>query len=230
MSTTGAGLGNVRGVPAATTPPTTRGRRAARPSGEDRERAILATAEQLLAEVGDAFSVDDLARGAGLSRPTFYFYSASKEAVVLTLLDRVITEANRTTPTLDLAGDPVGSWRAIIQNIVDVFSAHRAVVAAAMRAQAASAELRELWATTMQRWVTQCAELIEAERVRGAAPAGRRARDIAVAPNLMNERVLASAFTGEQPSIAEADVTDVLLGIWLPAVYGTATPTPTPGR
>ena len=213
-------------VPAPTSPPTSRGRRTARPSGEDRERAILATAEQLLADVGDAFSVDDLARGAGLSRPTFYFYFASKEAVVLTLLDRVITEADRTTPALDLVGDPVGSWRAIIQNIVDVFSAHRAVVAAAVRAHAASAEVRELWATTMQRWVSQCAELIESERARGAAPAGRPARDVAVALNLMNERVLAATFTGEQPAIAETDVTDVLLAVWLPAVYGTSTPPP----
>ncbi|HET7742998.1 MAG TPA: TetR/AcrR family transcriptional regulator, partial [Mycobacterium sp.] len=45
-----------------------RGRRSARPSGDDREAAILATAEQLLEErnFGD-ISVDDLARGAGLS-------------------------------------------------------------------------------------------------------------------------------------------------------------------
>lgn len=211
-------------MPAPSSPPTSRGRRTARPSGEDRERAILATAEQLLAEVGDAFSVDDLARGAGLSRPTFYFYFASKDAVVLTLLDRVIAEANRTTPTLDLPGDPVGSWRAIIQNIVDVFSAHRAVVAAAVRAHPASAELRELWAATMQRWVTQCAELITSERERGAAPAGQPAHEVALALNLMNERVLAAAFTGEQPAIAEAAVTDVLLSIWLPAIYGTPTP------
>ena len=39
-------------------------------------------------------SVDDLAKGAGISRPTFYFYFPSKDAVLLTLLDRVITEAD----------------------------------------------------------------------------------------------------------------------------------------
>ena len=42
-----------------------------RPSGDDRELAILATAERLLAERPlAAISVDDLARGAGISRPT----------------------------------------------------------------------------------------------------------------------------------------------------------------
>src|SRR4051812_4897624 len=75
--------------------PAPRGRRAARPSGDDRELAILTTAERLLAERPLAtISVDDLARGAGISRPTFYFYFASKDAVLLTLLDRVVAEAD----------------------------------------------------------------------------------------------------------------------------------------
>ena len=63
-----------------------RGRRSTRPSGDDREQAILATAERLLEERAFAdISVDDLAKGAGLSRPTFYFYFKSKEAVLLSL-------------------------------------------------------------------------------------------------------------------------------------------------
>jgi len=69
----------------------TRGRRSARPSGDDREIAILTTAEQLLEQRPLAdISVDDLAKGAGLSRPTFYFYFPSKDAVLLTLFQRVI--------------------------------------------------------------------------------------------------------------------------------------------
>ena len=72
-----------------------RGRRSARPSGDDREQAILATAERLLEERSLAdISVDDLAKGAGISRPTFYFYFPSKEAVLLTLLEPVIVEAD----------------------------------------------------------------------------------------------------------------------------------------
>ena len=41
-------------------------------------------------------SVDDLAKGAGLSRPTFYFYFPSKDAVLLTLFERVIVDADST--------------------------------------------------------------------------------------------------------------------------------------
>ena len=88
------------------TPPPRRGRRPARPSGDDRELAILATAERLLAERPlAAISVDDLARGAGISRPTFYFYFPSKDAVLLTLLDRVVAEADAATAgAFDAAG------------------------------------------------------------------------------------------------------------------------------
>ena len=65
-----------------------------RPTGDDRERAILATFERLLGERGlHEISIDDIARGAGISRPTFYFYFASKEAVLLSLFERMIEEA-----------------------------------------------------------------------------------------------------------------------------------------
>ncbi|GFG72644.1 hypothetical protein MBOT_00090 [Mycobacterium botniense] len=109
-------------------PPPSRGRRSARPSGDDRELAILATAERLLDErpLPD-ISVDDLAKGAGISRPTFYFYFASKEAVLLTLLDRVVTEAD--TALERLIESPPGHreemWRIGINVFFETFGSHR---------------------------------------------------------------------------------------------------------
>ena len=78
-----------------TTASTGRGRRAARPSGDERQQAILDTATRLIEQRSFAdISVDDLAKGAGISRPTFYFYFASKEAVLLSLLDPLIKRAD----------------------------------------------------------------------------------------------------------------------------------------
>src|SRR5215212_8486488 len=107
-----------------------RGRRAARPSGDDRELAILATAERLLGERPlSAISVDDLARGAGISRPTFYFYFRSKDAVLLTLLDRVIAEADRASAEAFAArsGDRRKDWRDGIKAYFETFREHRSV-------------------------------------------------------------------------------------------------------
>jgi AcrR family transcriptional regulator len=208
----------------------TRGRRGTRPSGDERERAILSTAEQLLG--GRAFadiSIDDLARGAGISRPSFYFYFPSKDAVLLTLLDRVVAEADAvafgslgTAPTG--ACDPADRWREAIEAFYVSFRSHRAVTIAAAQARAANPEVRSLWARVMENWVRRTEEAIEAERSRGAAPPGLPARELAVALNLMNERVMYASFADEQPSLPEDRVVDTLLGIWLSSIYQQAAP------
>ena len=107
-----------------------RGRRSGRPSGDDRELAILTTAEQLLQhrQLGD-ISVDDLAKGAGISRPTFYFYYPSKDAVLLTLFERVIVEADSALEGM-VANPPAdlkALWRIGINVFVETFGSHRAV-------------------------------------------------------------------------------------------------------
>jgi AcrR family transcriptional regulator len=209
-----------------------RGRRLPRPSGDDRELAILATAERLLAEQPlSAVSVDDLARGAGISRPTFYFYFASKDAVLLTLLDRVVAEADAALASAEAAMRaasgrthevPRDLWRQAISAYYDTFRAHRGLTLAWAEARSTNREVRELWASVFEGWVLRSATAIEAERARGAAPPGIPARDLAVALNSMNERVLYATLGGDGPAVAESDVVSVLLEVWLRAIYGTA--------
>jgi AcrR family transcriptional regulator len=207
----------------------TRGRRPGRSAGDDRELAILATAERLLE--GRAFgdiSIDDLARGAGISRPTFYFYFPSKDAVLLTLLDRVTEEANAAAgDVLDrLAEAPRARWRELIARFHATFGAHRALVLACAQVRGTNAEVRRLWAEVLERWVRAVQAAIEGERRRGAAPDGLPARDLAIALNSMSERVWYATFAGDGPAVAEPDVVDVLLDVWLTAVYRTTAPPP----
>src|SRR5271163_1614597 len=141
-----------------------RGRRSARPSGDDRELAILTPAEQLLQQRPLAdISVDDLAKGAGLSRPTFYFYFPSKDAVLLTLFERVIVEADSALESM-VANPPANLkalWRNGINLFVDTFGSHRAISLAADAART-NKDLRDLWSRFMQKWVGHIATLIEA--------------------------------------------------------------------
>lgn len=198
-------------------------RRARRMSGDDRERAILAAFEGLLAERPlHAISIDDIARGAGISRPTFYFYYESKDAVLLSLLDRMVEEARqgRASGVVAAVDDPVGAWRAAIGAYYRTFREHRAVTLAGADARVTNPEARALWSRVMEGLVEETARAIEAERARGAAPPGVPARELAVALNWMNERVLHTTFAGEAPTIAEARVVEVLLEIWLGAIYG----------
>ncbi|MEV4483022.1 TetR/AcrR family transcriptional regulator [Micromonospora coxensis] len=207
--------------------PTGRGRRSGRSAGDDRESAILATAERLLGQRAfGEISIDDLARGAGISRPTFYFYFPSKDAVLLTLLDRVTEEADRAAGDVlvHLADDPRARWRELISRFHATFGAHRNVVLACAGVRGTNAEVRRLWATVLERWVQAVEAAIEAERRRGAAPPGLPARDLAIALNSMNERVWYATFAGDGPAVAERDVVDVLLDVWLTGIYRTTTP------
>jgi TetR/AcrR family transcriptional regulator, ethionamide resistance regulator len=204
--------------------PTTRSRRARRPSGDDREAAILATLERLLEERPlHAISVDDLARGAGISRPTFYFYFASKEAVLLSLFDRMVTEAREEQgdPVEGLGDDPEAQVRRGISAFHRTFRRHRAVTLAGADAAVTSDELREMWSRVMAGFADEASEAIEAERARGAAPdTGIPARDLATTLVRMNERVLHTSFAGLEPAVPEDRVVDVLVAVWLAAIYG----------
>ena len=200
-----------------------RGRRTTRPSGDEREQALLATAEQLLQERAFAdISVDDLAKGAGLSRPTFYFYFPSKDAVLLTLFERVIVDADSTMQgDADQAPDDIAqSWRDGIYAFLASFRAHRAVTLAAHAARATNPEVRELWSSFMSKWVAHIAGVIEAERARGAAPVTIAAADMSATLNLMNERVMIASLAGEKPGMAEEVALDALAHIWITTIYG----------
>lgn len=112
--------------------------------------------------------MDDLAKGAGISRPSFYFYFPSKDAVLLTLFERVLAEADATFEARsdDYAADPAGTWHDGIYAFFAPLRAHLAVALAGVAATSSNAEMRELWSTFMQKWVDRTAAVITAERAR----------------------------------------------------------------
>lgn len=200
-----------------------RGRRSARPSGDDREAAILATAQRLLETRKFAdISVDDLAKGAGISRPTFYFYFRSKEAVLLSLLDPLIKRADSgfDNAVESMPADPQRAIRRGIEIFFDSFGSHPAAARAGTEALKSSPEFKEFWAGLMQKWIAATASLITAERERGAAPDTIPALDLATSLNLMNERTMMAALSDEQPGVAPEKVVDTLTHIWLNSIYG----------
>jgi len=201
-----------------------RGRRATRPSGDDREAAILRTLEDMLAERPFAeISVDDLAKGAGLSRPTFYFYFASKDAVLERLFARAITASVAQQQHIDeVPEDPQRAWHGGIYAFFDSLRPNRAVVLAGLGVMAANPELRQMWSAFMTGWVDYTAALITRERQRGAAPETIPARDLATALNLMNERVVVAAQGSQQPALPEDAALEALAHIWITSIYGRA--------
>jgi AcrR family transcriptional regulator len=205
-------------------PPRARGRRATRPSGDERESAILTTLARMLEQRPFAeISVGDLAKGAGLSRPTFYFYFASKDAVLVRLFARMTAEidpARHEGASAALADDPEAGWREGIFAFVDTLRPHRAVALAGLAAMANNVDLRQLWSAFMTAWVDYTAGLITAERARGAAPDTIPARDLATALNLMNERVVFASQDTQNPTLPEDAALEALAHVWVASIYG----------
>jgi TetR/AcrR family transcriptional regulator, ethionamide resistance regulator len=205
---------------------TTRGRRSGRPSGDERQRAIVEAFESLLQHRALAdIAIDEIAAGAAISRSAFYFYFPSKQAVLLELLDRMVAEVDERLDTIGVPGDdPAAWWRSSIGVFVDVFGAHRAVSVTLAEARATVPGLREEWARRSARWVDQTASTIVAERRKGRAREIVDPRALSVALNAMNERVLVASFGGEQPALAREEVLDVLVDVWCTTIYGTPRP------
>ena len=203
-----------------------RGRRAARPSGDERQRAIVEAFEALLQTRPMAeIAIDEIAAGAAISRSAFYFYFASKQAVLLELLDRMVAEVDERLAHVGAPGDdPAGWWRSTIGVFVEVFGTHRAVTVTLAEARATVPELRAEWNRRSARWVDSTAATIAAERRRGRAREVVDPRATSIALNAMNEQVLVGAAVGEQPSLAADQVLDVLTDLWCTAIYGTPRP------
>ena len=73
-------------------------RRRAPRKGDLTEQAILDTAQRLLAERPlSEIAIDELARGAGISRPSFYFYFESREGILRALAARITDELYRSS-------------------------------------------------------------------------------------------------------------------------------------
>lgn len=115
---------------------------------------------------------------------------------------------------------PADRWRAALESLFAAVREHRTVAHAWEDARASSAELRAMWTRTMENWVERTIRAIEAERIRGAAPSGLPARQLAIVLNAMNSRVMHAALVPDPPALAESEVVDTLLEVWLRLVYG----------
>lgn len=204
-----------------------RGRRVARPSGFEREAAIISTTKKLLGEKSfQDISIDELTKLVGVSRPAFYFYFSSKESVLLALFDQVV---EKLINDLDRRGnrhedDPVEMWRKPLLRQVNIILENRSVVVAADQTRDSSVEIRTMWNQLVQHWIDQTTYAIRFEQRRGAAPADISAEELSISLNLMSERATFAACSNEGPRHDESNLVEALLKVWIRSIYLTTKP------
>lgn len=202
-------------------------RRRRHTKGDLKEQAILATCERLLADRPlSEITVDELAAGAGISRPSFYFYFESKDAVLRSLVEAIagamFAEAEAWLARED---DPfeVVTERAIAASAA-LWREHGSVMRAAIETWGAQPETRRLGEQLVQGFVEQAAQSIEDARAKGHAPPGPDPQALATALILMNQHCFYTSSLSSGPALSQDDLVPILTTIWLRAIYTGVTP------
>jgi TetR/AcrR family transcriptional regulator, ethionamide resistance regulator len=193
-----------------------RRRTAQQPKGDTRERHLLAAARQLMeSNEFERASVSELASAAGVSRPTFYFYFQSKDALLASVIDETQSQiAMALNTALQTPGPPLQRLDAAIAAAADVWWEHRATMSAAITLAAKMPALEARMITAMDGINDQCTELL---LTHGIAPerndktaAAALVRTLA----LLNERAFSHALTTARDRADLLPVQERLLAIW----------------
>ncbi|MGA8333161.1 MAG: helix-turn-helix domain-containing protein [Solirubrobacteraceae bacterium] len=186
------------------------------PKGDARERRLLAAAQRLMAQ--DDFeraSVSELAAAAGVSRPTFYFYFQSKDALLASVID---TTQSQIAASLDAAlrtpGPPLQRLAAAIAAAADAWWEHRATMSAAIALAAKMPALETRMMAAMDGINEQCTELL---LTHGTAPEreDRTAAQALVSTlALLNERAFSHALATARDRADLIPLQRRLLVIW----------------
>lgn len=201
-----------------------RGRRRTQSRGDLKEAAILACAWELLAAHPVAeITIDRLAAGAGISRPTFYFYFDSRDAVIRALSEQVGDGliATVTGPLNRTALTPEATIRAIADEYMQRWLREGAVLRAMAPLYESDPEHRAFWDDITGRIRGAIARAIEDERAAGRAlPGPPDAGDLAGILIGMFWRAGYDLSLAARPGDVAARVVDTLTAVCLRAIYG----------
>ena len=196
--------------------------------GDERELALLETAERLLREGRfDAASLEDIARDAGMSRPNFYFYFASKQALLASLVSRTLgnmrDELLARASSRPAGAQPLAAVHAGLHAASEVWWRHTDVLITAVHMAGAAPEIFEQLQAMNDALLDACAEELVAV---GRTPETRdlaSARETARMLMWMGERT-AYVLARTKPDRAQYQaLADRLYGLWLRAAGIAAT-------
>jgi len=186
---------------------------------------ILDATERLLADRRfETLSVADILSAAGVARGSFYFYFASKHAVLADLVRRTVASAHRAAGTWagDESGAPDQALRRGTAEGSRLWREHSPVLRAIVENWQSDPELAALWTEVMDGFTVVAAERIQADRAAGLAP--DRDDDPRVLASVlcwMSERAWYLAAIGHSAFTDEARLADALSQVWQAAIYGT---------
>jgi AcrR family transcriptional regulator len=201
--------------PAVSTPLKRRARQLRK--GDERETDLIRCAErQLVDGTFAAASVADLAGAAGVSRPTFYFYFASKDALLASVIEADHAEiAARLLDALGRPGTPAQRLEAAMATGADAWWEHRAAMSAAMQIGRRIPELGERMIASMEEVNACCTDLLMDHGTVPERADREAARALVQTLALLNERVYSHEVPRARTRAELVPVAERLLVIWM---------------
>ena len=199
--------------------------RGAQAKNGDIGQSVCDATERLLATRRFAdLSVADILSEAGVSRASFYFYFASRYALLSAVSERAVDEVYAVTQTwLHRAESepPLDALRTAMQGAVSRWRVHGPVLRAIVESSSSAPEIDAQWKRLIARFTDAATEQIERERAARVAPAGMDARALGALLTWMTERALYLMVSDGEPEFADDDaLVETLAGVWWRAIYG----------
>ncbi|WP_212829622.1 TetR/AcrR family transcriptional regulator [Catellatospora sp. TT07R-123] len=195
-----------------------------RGSADLRERILDALRELLRERTFDTLSVAEVITAAGVSRASFYFYFAGKQAVLAELVRRAVGAGHEAAqPWVQAQAGPRETLRAGIDAGAGLWLSNAAVLRAIVESWASDPQLRELWLVQMQTFTDATIARIEADRAADPAMAARLdgvdVPALAAALTWTGERLYYLAACGVPPFDDRQVLVDTLTHLWLSSLY-----------
>jgi TetR/AcrR family transcriptional regulator, ethionamide resistance regulator len=192
-------------------------RRPDRSRGDVREARLLEIAEALLREGRfEQTSIAEIAAAAEISRPTFYFYFASKQALLERLIESTLDELIGVHWTrIRQQNQPTATeLRATLHDVADMWVEHGVVLAAAVELAGTVPALFERIAGVIESVVDSRAELLVQAGSTPEVADLTTARETARALLWMSERNFYVVARGNPSPEAFHALADRLFAIW----------------
>ncbi|BBH68450.1 hypothetical protein ACTI_51350 [Actinoplanes sp. OR16] len=160
-------------------------RRAGPSKGDLREAAILRVARRIFSERPyESVTIDDLARSAGISRTSFYFYFPTKPAVLTALMTQLSDDFAASHVWFDSDGPAPDRLREQLHTAALLWRENAGLLNCSAAAATSNDELRGLLAKAKARYDSRAAEKIARDQAAGSATT-------AIAANRLAEMVSA---------------------------------------
>lgn len=175
----------------------------------------LATTELLAEQPFEKLTVSGILVRSGVSRTSFYYHFASKEAVLAALVEQIADELDERIATLPRR--PLGAHEAIRGALAAgfrVWEEHRAVLLVVQASARAESRLAGIWRELVEdRYVRPFAERLRAAQAAGQLAPGSDPLALSRALHWMSEHALYTHIASPERTSANVSV-EALTHIW----------------